>query len=250
MRRLSCCSIALAVAALLSPLAAAQEIPTPPSADTVISGRVVDAVGGFPLDGIVGDEAGVQLQHCNDGVCVFVDQADVEPGGAFRFELDAESQGAFALVARALGYQEGSVDVRVEAGAPIDVGELALTPPAVTVTDLQVCEGIPSVGGVCAYSVRVRNNTDEPLLATAVGRVNTGATLFEVGNTLDTEGVQRPQVEIPPFDSQEVAFAFDVPAALPDGRRLCANLYLGYDPFPLFAPTRVDRQLFCITKGR
>jgi len=226
----------------------------PPSIGS-ISGRLVDALSGAPLLGEATPFARVEQRRCSGGGCFeFVNSHSTDARGWFSFGLDARGRrievGDFELDASADDYQTASVRLSVEADENIDVGEIALIPPPILFSDIHPCAAILLQGGVCTYSVQIRNNTIAELkgLAHSVVDGGFGALRFEAGTRSTDSTVHRAAVRIAAGKSPVVSFAIAVPSFVPNGSIPCADLELGLEPSPLFNPAR-RTSLFCMAKG-
>jgi len=143
-------------------------------------------------------------------------------------------------------------------GEDLDVGELAFRPNPIDVTDLQDCiADIPSEGGLCRYSARIRNNTDEQLRASVYSFVEADVTLvegesftetefgFEASPTADPGRLERTVVDLAPGADVPVAYEFLIGPLAGPFSRFCARLALAAEPSPLAAPM-LDAELFCV----
>jgi len=218
-----------------------------------VSGRLVDAITGEPLRGDT-MFARVDLLSCDAISCSPVTSGSPDALGHFRFELDAQNEripaGAFLIVAIADNYQTELEDFNAAEGEDVDLGDVALSPPAIAFSDLRACSGVLPQGGVCQYSVRIRNNTSEVLRGQAhsiVINLN-NQSLFEASTRPTGTGVQRAAVAIPARSTHDVTFHFTVPSFLPIDSTICVDLALGLNPSPLFNLVHQEG-LFCITKS-
>lgn len=105
------------------------EVPT-------ITGRVIDAVTGFPLPGNAEPYAYVQLYRvCGDGCIESVISQQVDSEGRFFFDSDYSGNplpaGEYQIEATASLYLTTLLEPFAFTGASLDLGDLPLTPPAV-----------------------------------------------------------------------------------------------------------------------
>jgi len=228
---------------------------TPPAIGS-ISGRLVDAISRLPLMGAAPPFARVELRRCRDGFCPdFLGSQTVDARGMFRFQRDSFNRpievGEFMLTATANEFANASVQFSVEAGEDFDTGDIALVPPPIDFSEIRPCTSILPQGGRCEFSVNVRNNTNAPFTGQAHSIIDSGfgSSRFEA-TTGRSSGrtVRRAPIQISGLSSQTLRFSFDVPSFVPNGTFICAELYLGLDPSPLFNITR-NRDLFCLSKG-
>jgi hypothetical protein len=221
-----------------------------------IRGRLIDSASGNPIPGESKPFGSVELQRCTPQ-CNSIGSLTPNALGEFEFaggnfEMLA---GLYQLSARANEYETFTGEVfEVEGGENFDAGDLKLVPPPILFEAGRPCRVLPQ-GGVCTYSVRIVNNTDEPLEGVAWSLVtgdfpNVRGLSFEAtsGSPSDTI-VRRPTVSVPPLSSEELDFRFALPSFAPNGTNLCITLNLGLNPSPLGNPARGDGNLFCVTKG-
>jgi hypothetical protein len=229
----------------------------PPSIGS-ITGRLVDAVSGEPLSGVGQPFATLSLARCVQGRCFanFTSTA-VDAQGRFRVETDANAlrlpPGEYEFGATGNEHVSATPTRRlIAAGEDADVGDIALRPPPFQFANVRPCSAQGSGDLVCEYSAAIRNNTSGTLrgLAHSVVQVARRSADFEASTEPGGDGgdVHRARVEIPPFERRSVTFAFDVPAALPQGIVLCTRLQLGLEPAPLVSSVR-DEPLFCVRKS-
>lgn len=224
-----------------------------PGAVASVSGRLVDAVTGEALRGDT-QFARVDLLSCDAISCSPLVSGWPDALGRFRFELDAQNEpipaGALLIVATVDNHKTELEDFNADEGEDVDLGDIALSPPPIAFSDLRPCSGPLPQGGVCQYTVRIRNNTTEELRGQAHSVViNTNnQTLFEASTRRTGTGVQRAAVKIPARSTSDVTFHFTVPSFLPLDTTVCADLFLGLEPSPLFNVVHAEG-LFCITKG-
>jgi hypothetical protein len=220
-----------------------------------ISGRLVDAVSRTPLVGATTPFARVELRRCSNGSCSeVVNSQNADSAGRFRFELDSRGRrirvGDFQLTASAEEFQQATLMFSVDANQNVDVGDVALIPPPILFSNVRPCTAILPQGGVCQYSVSIRNNTTARFTGQALSQVigGLGSTRFEASTQRSGASPVRTPVSVPALGSRDVTFFFNVPSFVPNGTTVCTQLQLGLDPSPLFNVAR-QRDLFCIAKG-
>jgi hypothetical protein len=226
-----------------------------------ISGRLVDARTGGPLNTSRVSGANVDLALCAPGEgCSSVGFGLLDADG--RFEAAYQSvgnlhlpPGTYELTAFAdyYGFVTPIPRFDVAEGQRLDLGDVALPTPAISYSELVPCSTVQTQGGRCAYSLRVHNNAAEPLEGLARSVVSdprtTSPRAFEVSASRAGAGVRRAPLSVAPGGSELVAFAFDVPAFVPNGTLLCAELFVGTGPAPLIDES-LRARLFCMTKGQ
>lgn len=226
----------------------------PPSIGS-ISGRLIDAIAKTPLVGATTPFGRVELRRCSNGSCFeFVNSQSTDAAGRFRFEVDQSGRrievGDFQLSATAEEYQNVTLMFSVGANQDLQVGDVALVPPPILFSNIRPCTAILPQGGLCQYTVSVRNNTTAKLTGQALSLVTGGfgSTRFEASTQKSGTSPVRAPVSVPALGSRDVTFYFSVPSFVPNGTTVCTQLQLGLDPSPLFNVTRV-RDLFCLAKG-
>jgi hypothetical protein len=219
-----------------------------------ISGRLVDAVSGLPLDGTNDFFLSVQLYRCNGSDCSnFVASSSTGPDGRFRFTTDGSGlpleAGTYKIEASANEYHPAETEpFPVGVGQNVDIGDLALEPFPIRVSEIRPCGALPPEGGTCRYSVRVTNR-----LATAVDGavwsiVNGSSIGSLAGSTTFQTGSPRG-LTLEPGAFKIVHFSFNVPSTVADGASICAQAVVGDDRTQPFFSTVGMKNLFCIQKG-
>ncbi len=226
-----------------------------PPAIGSISGRLVDAVSRMPLVGTAAPFGRVELRRCSNGSCSeVVNSQNADAAGTFRFELDSRGRrirvGDFQLTASAEEFQPSTLIFSVDANQNQEVGDVALIPPPILFSNVRPCTAILPQGGVCQYSVSIRNNTTARFTGQALSQVigGLGSTRFEASTQRSGASPVRAPVSVPALGSRDVTFFFNVPSFVPNGTAVCTQLQLGLEPSPLFNVAR-QRDLFCIAKG-
>jgi hypothetical protein len=219
-----------------------------------ISGRVVDAHGGFALPGTVQPNTEVVLEQCFFD-CTELARQRADAQGRFRIERDRFGDPLptqnLQLTVAADRYKTAELALAPADGEQLDLGDVALEPPAIVFSDVKACDPIPVEGGRCEYSAVIRNTTDVRFIGQALSTVDGfGPVSFEASASRTGSGtVRRAALDIPPGGAHTVRFAFDVPRSFLNGEQVCARLDVGFDPFPLFNSAG-EVELFCVRKQR
>ena len=230
--------------------------PPPPSIGSV-SGRIVDARTGEPLPGDGPLFAFAELLRCDGDDCfeqVGFESADGE--GRVRFERDFEGQpldvGTYQVRAFANEYEQAETDPsEVGEGEDVDIGDIPLEPPQISVSNIQPCEDLLPQGDICRYSIQVRNNTRAPVRGLAWSIVDGSGLLssltftqFEASTRGGSRQAVRERLAVGPLDEATLEFQFDVPPFV-IGAQFCTRVFFGVDPSPLVTTVR-ESFLFCI----
>jgi hypothetical protein len=136
-------------------------------------------------------------------------------------------------------------------GEDVDIGDIPLEPPQISVSNIQPCDDLLPQGDICRYSFQVNNNTNAPIRGMAWSIVDG----FDLGSSLDftvfeastrggsTQAV-REGLDLEPFGEATLEFQFDVPPCVL-GAQFCTRAFIGVDPGPLVTTVR-ESFLFCI----
>jgi hypothetical protein len=233
--------------------------PAPPSIGS-ISGRIVDALTGDPLPGNEPPFAFAELLRCDGGGCFeFVNSQNADAEGRFRFELDFNGEplpvGTYQVVAFANEFESAATDpFEVGEGEDVDLGDIPLQPPEISVSNIQPCDDLLPQGDVCRYSFQVNNNTNAPIRGLAWSIVDgsslgsrLGFTTFEASTRSGSAQAVRERLHVAALGEQVLQFQFDVPPFV-FGATFCTRVLAGVDPRPLVITVR-ESFLFCITGG-
>ena len=230
----------------------------PPSIGS-ISGRIVDARTGEPLPGNEPPFAFADLLLCEDDFCSSVNSQGADGEGRFRFDQDFNGQplpvGAYQVVASANEYESAATDpFEVDEVEDVDIGDIPLEPPAISVSDVQPCDDLLPQGDTCLYSFQLNNNTNARIRGIAwslVDGFDLGSsldfTLFEASTRGGSRQAFRERLALQPFGEATLEFQFDVPPFV-IGATFCTRVFVGVDPSPLVTTVR-EAFLFCITGG-
>lgn len=199
-----------------------------------ITGITIDAIYRQPLTFQLGMGSGqrptwVNLLGDDDRLLA---SRFVNANGRFKFSTKTNGQqfpaGTYRLQAHSSGYNLLTTEpFDVAAGQYLDVGVLALVPPAVTFEDIQVCDLIPDEGGECLFSVTLANNRYKSILVepwVIVAAWTTGAPLGRT--TYELIPVGDPVVTLPALERRVVNYRLYIRQSRPDGFRLSADLWV------------------------
>jgi hypothetical protein len=217
-----------------------------------ISGRLVDALDGTPLNGFSPPFAFAELQRCDDSGCFPVAGAPADELGRFLFD-GGQFQlfpGTYRVVGFAEEYRPGASDeFPVAEFEDIDIGDLGLLPFPIQFGRVQPCE-IPPGGGRCEFGIEIRNRGPGPFRGEAWTVIDFfrnappfSSSRFQVGRVGATNPMPE-QVNLRVGEASQLRFQLDVPANVPDFSSICATLTVGRSPDPQFR-NRGDRFLFC-----
>ena len=218
-----------------------------------ISGRLVDALDGFPLTGYSPPYAFVELERCEEWGCYIV------AGGIYTddqgiFFIDGRNYGVtpgvFRVLAQADDYYPLATDL-FELGdkESVDFGDLALTPLPIAFGDVSGCDVLP-MGGQCYYTVQIHNRGEGRYRGEAWSIVRYFSQTFpnrwnrfQVGRV----GAQNPnplRVSLAHDGWTTLEFRLDIPESVAEGTTICVSVNVGRDPDPQFNATG-DELLFC-----
>lgn len=227
-----------------------------------ITGRLVDARDGQPLTGDAPAFASVSLLRCESGECreVALEVPDAQGRFTFGGALYRLRVGEYQLAASATGYQDGQQRVsgtfRVAAAEQYDFGDLPLQPDELQITSVQLCDAVPAEGGVCAYSLELRNRGSEPFSGRVWSLIDYGlpesgiSYAFQVGT--GNSHTPRPEyVWVEPEAVRRVTFHLRIPpdwSALDADGFACISAGIGRAPF---AVHNVSAGVFigCLTRA-
>lgn len=217
-----------------------------------ISGRLVDAVDGTPLNGFGPPFAFAELHRCEDFGCFPVAGVPADEFGRFLFDGGEFllSPGTYRVVGFAEEYRPGASDeFPVGEFEDLDIGDLGLTPFPIQFGDVQPCE-IPPGGGRCDFGIEIRNRGPAPFIGEAWTVIDYfrnappfSVSRFQVGRVGATNPMPE-QVNLRVGETSQLRFQLDVPAGVPDFSSICATVTVGRAPDPQFR-NRGDRFLFC-----
>jgi hypothetical protein len=221
-----------------------------------IGGRLVDAVSKLPIDGSKDPFLSVQLYGCSDtgtDCTNILNSSSTGPDGRFLFATDFSGQplevGTYKIEASASEYHPAETEpLLVGAGEAKDIGDLALEPFPVRISEIRPCGALPPEGGTCRYSIRITNRLATDIDGAAWSLVNgdgigslTGSTNFQAGSPRG--------LTLAPGTFKIVHFSFNVPSTVADGANICAQAVVGEDRAHPYFNTVGQKSLFCIQKG-
>ncbi len=168
--------------------------------------------------------------------------------------------GEYQLAASAVGYREGQRQVsepfHVAGGESYDFGDFRLEPDELQISDIRLCPTVPAEGGVCTYSLLMRNRGDSPFSGRVWSLVDyalPGGDLsyaFQVGT--GNAHTPRPKyVWVEPAAAKRVTFYLPIPPAWPaleDGGFACISAGIGRAPFAVYNVT-AGVFIGCLTKA-
>lgn len=210
-----------------------------------ITGRLLDAQDGQPITGDDPAFATVALARCAGGDCREVAYEVTDADGQFTFdgEVHGLRAGRYQLAASADGYEDGrrrvSERFHVGGGERHDFGDFRLEPNELQISGIELCHRVPAEGGVCTYSLEMRNRGDTPFSGRVWSLVEyalPGADLnyaFQVG-TGNAHTPQPRYVWVEPEHAVRVTFYLPIPPAWPaleDGGLACISAGIGRAPF-------------------
>jgi hypothetical protein len=171
--------------------------------------------------------------------------------GRFRFDDDWDGlplqPGRYVVSASADQYQYAiSEPFTVGEGEEVDVGNIALQPSMVQLSNAQGCV-IPSEGGVCEFSMTATNRSQEPFSGKAWSLVFA----YGFGSFLDSTEFQaggQVDLRLAPGESSVVYFRFRVRADVSEDAVICPYVYVGQNPDAYFHLVGTQ-YLLCLAKG-
>jgi hypothetical protein len=216
-----------------------------------IGGRVIDAVTGGPLWGLV------SLYYCVDGDCETVlvqSQHANSEDGAFNIEsgwLGPLDPGEYRLAVEAMDYDLAFVGpFKVHSGEDFDVGAIELKPTLLYYAEGRPCYDLASGGDVCRYTVGFYNNTDDAISLRVWSLVQGLGEGF--GTDLITEFPAMPRFQTGLLDAHAYKFwqfSFRVPDTWPEDLKfLCPKAWAADDNFGFLGGLLGDIGTFCIAK--
>lgn len=224
----------------------------PPEPVTAITGRVVDAVTGEPLPGTEPPWPYVELARCIQELCTYsLHGLTPDENGAFRFETDGNGRplDPANYVIRVWAGEYHFVEIGpflALSSETVDLGDIALEPPPVVFENVIPCFDIPAEGGICNYSVDVRNNTRSAIKGLGWSQVSSwGSTAF-IGYSFFQAEKPR-QLTVASRSSKTLRFHFDVPAGVSEGTVMCTDAWFSDRANGFFGALRSET-LFCMFK--
>jgi len=218
-----------------------------------VSGRLVDDQRGWPLPGSSPPHAVVSLERWEkwnfftivggiyadeQGMFLIDGISHLVNPGVFRVSVYADDYYPLKTEAFELGNKES-----------IDLGEIAVTPVPITVSDVSGCEVLP-IGDVCDFSLKIRNRGPSSYRGEAWSIVQYSppysldlTNLFQVGRA----GAHNPRpvrINLEEGEWTTLEFRLRTPDFVPEGTLLCVSANVGRYPYPQFDAVG-DRMLFC-----
>jgi len=224
----------------------------PPDPVTVITGRLVDAVTNAPLPGGWPLFPTAELYRCDvDGCYATVNVVQPDEFGVFRFETDYSGMpldpGQFLVRAYAADYTSAETG-RFDAASneTVELGDIALQPPALVFENVNPCSDIPAIGGRCRYSVDVRNNTETSIKGLGWSNISAYGGSSPLGYILFPADNAR-RTELAALSTRTLSFSFDVPAGVVGGTFMCPDVWFSDRATDYFGALRME-PLFCVFK--
>jgi hypothetical protein len=217
-----------------------------------ITGRVVDAVTGQALVGNEPPYPWVELYMCRQGVCyIYINQAVPDQYGVFWFEkaYDDTALDPFTYALRVTANEYSTAEIgpfTTVSGEVYDLGDVALQPPPYVFENIVPCADIPAKGGVCKYSVDVRNNTGVAVMGLGWSLVSAWGVNSPLGYANFQADTGKPlQVKALSFGTMK--FSFKVPGNVADGATFCTDAWFSDREASYFGTLR-NQGLFCVMK--
>lgn len=224
----------------------------PPVPIEAITGRIVDAVSGEPLAGNVPPYPNVELALCNqDGCYQGINYLQPDEFGVFRFETDWSGNpldpGQYLIRVWAGEYEPAEVGPFEGVSAEVtDLGDIALQPPPFRFDNVIPCADIPADGGMCKFSVDIRNNTESQVKGLGWGIVNTWGGTSPLGYSMfQADGPKATPVKA--LSSSTLKLSFYVPAGVAEGTFMCVDGWFSDRDTEYFGTLRGE-PLFCVSK--
>lgn len=218
----------------------------------LVSGRIVDAISGAPLSGFEPPFAVATLERCDDFGCF--GQIGLQADEQGRFSFDGQTYGLapgiFRISVSADDY-ETAVTGQFSAAEfeDVNVGDIGVAPFPLQFGTVQGC-ALPPGGGLCDYSIEIRNRGAERFRGEAWSTVEffsseypSRPSRFQVGRG----GAQHPlaeRVNLRPGEHTVLSFQLFVPGSVPENSTICATATVGSNPQPQFN-NQGDRFVFC-----
>jgi len=226
---------------------------TSPAVVRSISGHIIDGVTGNALSGSGQPFGYARLQRCEQSECFDVNSQAADINGQFRFTATAFGQpldvGLYKVIAFANEYIQNQTSLfSVTVGENRNIGNIALQPFPIRISEIRPCGNLPAEGGGCAYSARVTNRSASAVDVAAWSVVSSnGIGSFINSTTFQTADPQ--WLKIAAGGSKVVQFSFTVPSGITNGTSICTQLFVGDSRKAPFFNTIGQQGLFCISKG-
>jgi hypothetical protein len=128
----------------------------------------------------------------------------------------------------------------------LDFGDIALDPPPFLFENIKPCADIPATGGLCKYSVDIRNNTGKAVKGLGWSVVNAWGGTSPMGfSSFPAEKTR--QIRIPARSLNTLVFSFDIPAGVAEGTFMCPRAWFSDRATEYFGTLR-SLDLFCVFK--
>ena len=216
-----------------------------------VRGRLVDLASRRPLPGTAAPFAHAFLELCPEGqtFCFFLGGQQADAGGFFHFvgtEHNPLPAGRYRVTAQAEQYEVTPGDqFPLAADEDRNLGDVPVKSIPVRVELVEPCFGIPAEGGRCRFTVRVANGQPTSLFAQGWSMVRGFRLRLEPDATSRFQLTPRA-ITLLPGSSTVLAFAFDLPAGLPESATICTTFHAAPEGRPL--NVLAAHFLFCINR--
>lgn len=216
-----------------------------------VSGRLVDAQDGSPINGFGTPWASVVLERCDEYSCGWVSGVQADELGNFRFEgtLYQLPPGTYRVTAGAEGYQQTStLPFDLAESEDINLGDIGLMPDQIQFGEVTACQTLQA-GGKCEFGIELRNRGPGRFkgqvwsLVELYSSFPASFTRFQVGK-LGAANPMPERVNLQVGQAVSIQFQLNVPKDVSDNSSICAFATVGTDPNPQFHRLG-DRFLFC-----
>jgi len=217
-----------------------------------LTGRLVDAFDGTPLNGFGPPFSIAQLERCETFGCFPVAGTQPDEQGRFRFEgiVYNLEPGDYRVAAFAEGYFSTVTEAFfVGVSEDYDFGDVPLRPLPIQFGATYPCE-VPMGGGQCDFGIEIRNRGQRAFKGEGWGTIDyfrNGPPFlpsrFQVGQV----GAMIPmpvQINLRPGETMTLRFRLDIPGDLPEFSSICGSVAIGRAPNPQFRNLG-DRFVFC-----
>ena len=223
----------------------------PPELIGQVSGRLIDALDGSPMNGAGPPWATVTLERCDEDGCVSLSGLQTDELGNFQFDgaVYQHPPGTYRVTATAEGYQQiTTAPFDLAESESIDLGEIGLLPDQIEYGEVTACETLRA-GGMCEYGIELRNRGPGRFrgqvwsMVDFYSSVPPNSSRFQVGK-MGTTNPMPERVNLGVGQSVKIQFQLNVPRDVPDGSTVCAYAAVGVNPNPQFH-SEGERFLFC-----
>lgn len=216
-----------------------------------VSGRLVDAQDGSPINGFGPPWASVVLERCDEYGCGGVSGLQPDDLGNFRFDgvLYQLPPGTYRVTADAEGYQQTTTSAfDLAESENIDLGDIGMMPNQLQFGEVTACQTLQA-GGKCEFGIELRNRGPGRFKGQVWGLVEFYTSYpplssrFQVGK-LGMTNPMPERVNLQVGQAVSMRFQLNVPKDVPGNSVVCAFAAVGADPAPQFHSLG-ERFLFC-----